>query len=72
MATLNMYGPYELTTEKVDEVVTRESPGNYGLGYTQNNTFYVCYVGRCKSQYHSVQKMENNNVQKIELRIRNV
>ena len=26
----------------------------------------------CKSQYHSVQKMENNNVQKIELRIRNV
>ena len=27
---------------------------------------------KCKSQYHSVQKMENNNVQKIELRIRNV
>jgi len=46
MASLNMEGPYRLTKEKIDEVVTRKSPGNYGLGYVRDDTFYVCYVGR--------------------------
>jgi len=46
MASLDMKGPYKLTTEKIDEVVTRTSPGNYALGYVRDNTFYVCYVGR--------------------------
>jgi len=30
------------------------------------------YLNYCKSQYLDVQKMENKNVQKIELRIRNI
>jgi len=46
MASLDMKGPYKLTAEKIDEVVTRTSQGNYALGYVRDNTFYVCYVGR--------------------------
>ena len=42
MATLNMNGSYELTAAKIDAVVTRTSPGNYALGYVNNeNTFIV-------------------------------
>ena len=37
---------YQLTDQRIDEVVTRVSPGNYGLGYTSDSTFYVYYVGR--------------------------
>lgn len=46
MASLNMQGPYRLTIEKIDEVVTRTSTGNYALGDVKDNTFYVYYVGR--------------------------
>ncbi len=48
MPSLGM-GPtsYPLTTSKVDEVVTKTSPGNYGLGHTDSDgTFIVQYVGR--------------------------
>ena len=41
-----MEGPYSFTREKVDEKITRRSPGNYALGHVRDNTFYVCYVGR--------------------------
>jgi len=47
MAILGMSGPYVFTTEKIDEVVTKKSAGNYALGYTNNEgTFIVKYVGR--------------------------
>lgn len=47
MASLEMNGPYILTTEKIDEVVTKTSPGNYGLGYVNDKkVFIVKYVGR--------------------------
>lgn len=50
MATLNMNGPYVLTRTKVDEIVTRSSPGNYALGYVNDeNVFIVQYVGRADS-----------------------
>ena len=49
MATLNMNGPYELTTEKIDEVITRTSAGNYALGYVEDKKFKVRYVGRADS-----------------------
>lgn len=49
MPTLGMEGPYELTSEKVDEVVTKTSAGNYALGRVANSTFYVRYVGRSDS-----------------------
>ncbi len=32
MASLNMYGPYLLSNEKIDEVIKDTSPGNYALG----------------------------------------
>jgi hypothetical protein len=47
MASLNMKGPYTFASAKIDEVVTKKSPGNYTLGYTKDDgTFIVQYVGR--------------------------
>jgi hypothetical protein len=47
MASLNMNGPYALSTDEIDRQVTKTSPGNYGLGYTkEDGTFVVSYVGR--------------------------
>lgn len=46
MASLDMQGSYALNNSEIDRVVTRTSPGNYALGYTRDNTFYVQYVGR--------------------------
>lgn len=39
-------GPYSLTQQKVAEVVTRTSAGNYALGCVRDNRFCVLYVGR--------------------------
>ena len=44
--TLNMSGSYELTIESIDDIIADNKIGNYALGYTQNETFYVLYVGR--------------------------
>lgn len=41
-----MSGPYEFTSEEIDRVVTKSSPGNYALGNSDEKTFYVHYVGR--------------------------
>jgi len=49
MEKLNMKGSYELTNEKIDEVVTKTSAGNYALGYVKEKVFYVKYVGRADS-----------------------
>ena len=46
MASLDMQGSYELTEDKIDEVVTRISVGNYALGHKDGDTFKVKYVGR--------------------------
>ena len=47
MASLEMQGSYELTRANVDAVVTKTSPGNYALGYVNNDdVFVVQYVGR--------------------------
>ena len=46
MASLQMNGVYELTTEKIDEVINRKSAGNYALGENKPDGFYVSYVGR--------------------------
>lgn len=50
MASLDMQGFYVLTTEKITEVVTKISPGNYALGYINDEgKFVVQYVGRSDS-----------------------
>lgn len=36
----------KLDEKTIEREITRTSPGNYGLGYIQDNTFHVCYVGR--------------------------
>ncbi len=46
MASLNMLGPYKLNNNKIDEVVTKTSAGNYALGKDGSEAFTVCYVGR--------------------------
>ena len=48
MASLEMLGPYIFTSAEIDRVVTKTSPGNYGLGYS-NDTFTVQYIGRSDS-----------------------
>jgi len=45
MRLLEMSGSYPLSDEAIDEAVTRTSPGNYALGYMDDMTFVVFYVG---------------------------
>jgi len=51
MPSTGLSKSFVLTTEKVDEVVTRKSPGTYALGYTDpnDNAFVVSRVGRSDS-----------------------
>lgn len=48
MPSLGMEGPYSLELNSINSTVTRVSPGNYALGYTnpETNRFVVKYVGR--------------------------
>lgn len=36
----------KLDEKTIEREITRTSPGNYGIGYIQDNTFHVCRVGR--------------------------
>jgi hypothetical protein len=50
MASLEMNGPYVFSSSEIDRVVTKTLPGNYGLGYKNDEgTFIVLYVGRSDS-----------------------
>lgn len=47
MANTGLNGPYQLSSEKIDEVVTKTSPGTYVLERSSNpDSFIVDYVGR--------------------------
>jgi len=46
IASLDMKGPYDLTTQKIDELITKNSLGNYALGYVSGSAYIVKYVGR--------------------------
>ncbi len=46
MPSLNMKGPYPLNEDEINKQITKISPGNYAYGHTEDNTFYVQYVGR--------------------------
>jgi hypothetical protein len=41
-----MRGSYALSDQAIDDALTRASPGNYALGYMEDNTFKVFFVGR--------------------------
>ena len=52
-----MNGPYLLNKDKIDEVVTETSAGNYALGYVnEKGTFIVKYVGRADSDVNASPK----------------
>lgn len=66
MATLNMTGPYPLTTEKVNELV-EDKIGNYAFGRMDGNTFYVEYVGRSDSRLCSEIKQQGGLHHKLDI-----
>lgn len=53
MASLNMNGPYDLTSQEIDKVITKTSAGNYALGKMNGESFIVSYVGRSDSDVNS-------------------
>lgn len=63
MPSLDMHGSYEFTSEKIDDVVTKESPGNYALGYRSEDAkkFLVHYVGRSDTNLNQELKANLNS-----------
>jgi hypothetical protein len=53
MGPLQMNGSFPLDDAMIDETVSRTSPGNYALGYMDDGTFQVFYVGRSDSDVRS-------------------
>jgi hypothetical protein len=49
MRLLEMSGSLPLNNETIDDALTRASPGNYALGYMEDDTFRVFFVGRSDS-----------------------
>ena len=41
-----MEGYYELTTDRIYEILKIKSAGNYALGFTEDKIFYTQYIGR--------------------------
>jgi len=41
-----MSGTFELIDGKIDELVKKQSCGNYALGFIRDRIFYVKYIGR--------------------------
>ena len=52
-----MQGPYNFTLSEIDRIVTRTSSGNYALGRTGDDTFFVSYVGRSDSDINQELKV---------------
>jgi hypothetical protein len=46
MRSLEMSGSFPLSDGAIDDALMRTSPGNYALGYMEDDTFVVFYVGR--------------------------
>lgn len=49
MGSLGMSGSYPLSDATIDEMLLRKAPGNYALGYLEDEAFRVFYVGRSDS-----------------------
>ena len=49
MRSLEMRGSFPLSDDAIDDAVMRRSPGNYALGYMEDNLFRVFFVGRSDS-----------------------
>ena len=46
LRSLEMSGSYPLSDSVVDEILKRDSPGNFALGYMDGDSFSVFFVGR--------------------------
>lgn len=46
LMTPKLYGPFQLTEERINDNVVPDSAGIYALGYTRADTFVVAYLGR--------------------------
>jgi len=64
MSSLGMNGTYILTNEKIDEVVTKKSPGNYALSKSSEGTFYINYVGRSDTDLNQELKAQDKKIYK--------
>jgi len=54
MPNTGLSGPYQLSSEKIDELVSRVSPGAYVLERSSDpNSFIVDYVGRSDNDVNS-------------------
>ena len=51
MKSLNMYGPFSLSSREIDSQITRISAGNYALGRLNNNNVFIGH------KHHSQIKM---------------
>jgi hypothetical protein len=49
LGSLGMSGSYPLNDEAIDAALNQKSPGNYALGYLDDDAFVVFYVGRSAS-----------------------
>ncbi len=57
MPATGLRGPYNLSNEEIDRVVTRKSPGVYVLGREKDtDLFIVNYVGRSDSDVNYILK----------------
>ncbi|MBU0634800.1 MAG: hypothetical protein KKB82_05360 [Candidatus Omnitrophica bacterium] len=54
MASLGMNGPYVLSPDKINEVVTKKSAGNFALGYIADIDFIVRYIGRADEDLNAI------------------
>ena len=64
--TLNMTCTYTLDNETIDMYVDDNRIGNYALGYLEDKSFIVCYVGRSDIDLKSrlKQHINENNLYK--------
>jgi hypothetical protein len=53
MPSTGLDGPYLLTAETIDDVVTQTSPGTYALDRSDDNVFTVHRVGRSDSDLNA-------------------
>lgn len=53
MGPLQMSGSFPLDDAMIDATVSRRSAGNYALGYLDDGTFVVFYVGRSDADVRS-------------------
>jgi hypothetical protein len=58
MASSGLNGPYALTDDTINKVITKTSAGAYALGKVKDDTFYIDYIGRSDTDVN--QRLHNH------------